>query len=201
MTIHAPDGAVRTRDAGNTRQLLLQAARRHFARDGYTSTTVRDIATEAGVNVALINRYFQSKEGLFEACIMTAAEDFKRPDFDGMPLDRILITIIRELAAEPDGDTALKLMLLLRTSGDATADGVRRKTLENFSQRIAISAGVERDSPNFERTVLRAQIALAATIGISVLRSSTAVEPLTSATEDDLAGPMSELLETLLPTR
>ncbi len=199
MTIKAPDAAVRTRDAGNTRHLLLQAARRHFARDGYTTTTVRDIATEAGVNVALINRYFQSKEGLFEACIIEAAEDFKRPDFLGMPLGRILTLIIHELATEPDGDTALKLMLLLRSSGDVQADGVRRRALENFSQRIAISSGVDPKSPEFTSTVLRAQIALAATIGISVLRTSTGVEPLTSATEDDLAEPMARILATLLP--
>ena len=199
MTINAADAAVRTRDAGNTRQLLLHAARRHFARDGYTTATVRDIATEAGVNVALINRYFHSKEGLFEACIIDAAEDFKHPDFLGMPLDRILLAIIRSLATDPEGDTALKLLLLLRTSGDEQADAIRRKTLESFSQRIAVTAGILPDSPDFTRTVLHAEIALAATIGIAVLRSSTGVEPLTSASEDDLAEPMAKLLAILLP--
>ena len=41
------DGAVRSRDAAGTRQLLLQAARIRFARDGYSATTVRDIANDA----------------------------------------------------------------------------------------------------------------------------------------------------------
>src|ERR1700744_3072446 len=62
-----PGVKVRHRDADETRQRLLQAARQRFAQDGYAATTVRDIAMEAGVNVALINRYFTSKEGLFEA--------------------------------------------------------------------------------------------------------------------------------------
>src|ERR1700712_5058446 len=36
----------RARDAGTTRQLLLEAARHRFARDGYAATTVRDIASD-----------------------------------------------------------------------------------------------------------------------------------------------------------
>ena len=182
-----------------TRSRLLQSARRHFARDGYATATVRDIAADAGVNVALINRYFASKEGLFEASIVGAAEEFKRQEFFDMPLDRILATIISEATTEPDGDTALKLMLLLRSSGDEGADAIRRRTFEGFSQRIAISAGVSADDPRFESTVLGAQILLAATVGISVLRSSTGVEPLSSASEHELAEPMGRLLDALLP--
>ena len=198
MSTEAQASPVRSRDASNTRQLLLAAARRHFASDGYTTATVRDIATEAGVNVALINRYFDSKEGLFEACIMDAAEGFKRPDFEATSLDRILVTIVREVAAFPAGDSATRLMLLLRTSGDEKADNIRRKTLEAFSRRIATASGVSEDSVDFPRAVLRAQLALSATIGMVVLRSSTGLEPLTSASEEDLAEPMAALLAALL---
>ena len=73
-----PQGAVesgRARDAVNTRRLLLEAARRRFAHDGYGATTSRDIAADAGVNVALINRYFVSKEGLFEACLARTVQE------------------------------------------------------------------------------------------------------------------------------
>src|SRR3954467_2700576 len=70
------------RDAGRTRQLLLDAARRRFAEDGYAATTVRDIAEDAGVNVALTSRYFTSKEGLFEACLSTAGEELRRSTGD-----------------------------------------------------------------------------------------------------------------------
>jgi AcrR family transcriptional regulator len=198
MTTATPAAAVRSRDATATRQLLLAAARRHFARTGYSETTVRDIAAEAGVNVALINRYYESKEGLFEACLADAAEGFKRPE--ASTLDRILVTIIREIAASPNGDTSLKLMLLLRTSGDERADLVRRTTLETFSKRIAIASGVDEDASNFSDVVLRAQMALAATVGIVALRSSTGLEPLSSASEADLEGPMAQLMAALLPS-
>lgn len=55
---------VRPRNAEETRAALLAAARLRFARDGYEATNLRDIASDVGVNVALIPRYFRSKEGL-----------------------------------------------------------------------------------------------------------------------------------------
>ena len=44
-----------------------------------------------------------------------------------------------------------------------------------------------------------AQLVIATSLGIVVLRSSIKIEPLTSASADELAGPMGELLPTLLP--
>src|SRR5438874_11891209 len=60
---------IRSRNAAETRAALLAAARVRFARDGYEATNLRDIAADVGVNVALIPRYFGSKEGLFQTVI------------------------------------------------------------------------------------------------------------------------------------
>ena len=57
----------RRRDAAATQQALLDAAAKLFAERGFDRTTVRDIAGEAGVNQALLFRYFGTKEALFEA--------------------------------------------------------------------------------------------------------------------------------------
>ncbi len=53
------------RTAAETRNRLLQAARRLFARANYVSVGIREIGAEAGVNPALISRYFGSKRNLF----------------------------------------------------------------------------------------------------------------------------------------
>ena len=53
------------RNAAETRNRLLQAARRLFARANYVSVGIREIGAEAGVNPALISRYFGSKRNLF----------------------------------------------------------------------------------------------------------------------------------------
>jgi len=48
-----------------TMQNLLAAARKLFAERGFRSTSVRDIANEAGSNVAAVNYHFGSKENLY----------------------------------------------------------------------------------------------------------------------------------------
>jgi AcrR family transcriptional regulator len=60
----------RRRHAGETHETILQAARTLFTAHGFDETGTRDIAGLAGVNIALINRYFASKEGLFKAAIL-----------------------------------------------------------------------------------------------------------------------------------
>jgi hypothetical protein len=61
--------AARKRDAAATKDAILDAARMVFMNKGYDSAGTREIADRAGVNVALISRYFGSKEGLFKAAI------------------------------------------------------------------------------------------------------------------------------------
>ncbi|HEY0260896.1 MAG TPA: TetR family transcriptional regulator [Lacisediminihabitans sp.] len=197
---HEPEAStpVRSRDATNTRELLLQAARRRFAYDGYAATTVRDIAADAGVNVALINRYFASKEGLFEACLARAAEDLGSPDAGAVTLDDVLQVMITQVAALPNGEQPLQLLLLLRSSGDERADRIRRNTLQSFAERMAEVAGWRATDAGGEDLILRAQIMLATGLGIVLLRSSSGMEPLTSATGQQLGTPLGEVLTTLL---
>ena len=72
----------RPRNATETRRRILEAAKVRFSRAGYDQIGVRDIAADAGVDPALVARYFQSKEGLFEAVVagaFTAADLFTGP--------------------------------------------------------------------------------------------------------------------------
>ena len=47
--------------------LIIETAEGLFSKKGYEATTVRDIAEQAGVNIAMISYYFGSKEKLLEA--------------------------------------------------------------------------------------------------------------------------------------
>jgi AcrR family transcriptional regulator len=194
-TIDVDVAASRPRDAAVTRQLLLSAARRRFAIDGYRATTVRVIASDAGVNVALINRYFESKEGLFEACLRGVAQDFGRPA--GVTIGDIARNVVEQLASPLGDETSLQLLLLLRTSGDERADEIRRATLGVFAEKIAAVAGWSADDDS-DDLLLRAQIAISASLGIALLRSSKSVEPLGSAGADDLVGPLGDVFTALL---
>jgi len=204
MTIGTPaftdaSAVPKSRDADNTRQLLLRAARRRFAHEGYAATKVRDIAADAGVNMALINRYFTSKEGLFEACLQRVDKELGEASNPDLTLERIVQSVLTKVTASASDDEQLQLLLLLRTSGDERADDIRRRILITFTERLAATAGWRSDDPATQPLLLRAQLVIATSLGIVVLRSSIKIEPLTSASADELAAPMGELLHTLLP--
>jgi AcrR family transcriptional regulator len=187
---------VRRRNAAQTRETLLRAAGHRFARDGYAATTVRDIAEEAGVNVALISRYFTSKEGLFEACLKAALTDLRR-DSDSTSGASMAAAMAERIAGSSAGERPPEaLLLLLRSSGDAGADTIRSEFLRSISERIAVAA--HDAAPPARTTLLRAQILLATALGMTLLRLSTTVQPLAGATEDDLISPLTDVANALL---
>jgi len=61
------------RDLSAEKQLLA-AARSLFARRGLSGTSIRDIAEAASLNSSLISYYFESKEGLYRACVQEIAK-------------------------------------------------------------------------------------------------------------------------------
>jgi len=58
----------RAGDSG-TREAILAASRKRFAEHGYDGATIRGIATDAGVDPALVHHFFGSKERLFAAAM------------------------------------------------------------------------------------------------------------------------------------
>ncbi len=50
----------------STEEKIKEAARKVFMKKGFAATRTRDIADEAGINLALLNYYFRSKKNLFE---------------------------------------------------------------------------------------------------------------------------------------
>jgi len=180
----------RRRDSAQTRQDLLDVARNRFARRGYAATTVRDIADEAQVNVALINRYFTSKEGLFRACLSFAATDMHEEPTAAGPAE-IAARLAHRLAGTPDDRRHLDaLLLLIRSSGDERIDELRRDVLRSLSEKLA-TAGTD-------DALLRAQIVLATAVGVSLLRAALDLQPLASASEDDLRGPLEDAIRALM---
>jgi AcrR family transcriptional regulator len=91
----------------NDKQLhILQTAERLFAEDGFDGTSIRDIAREADINIAMISYYFGSKEKMLEHMIVNRAEDLgirlqSLADVDMDPfekIDRIIEMYIQRLS-------------------------------------------------------------------------------------------------------
>jgi AcrR family transcriptional regulator len=60
----------------STEEKIKAAARVVFTQKGYAATRTRDIAAEAGLNLALLNYYFRSKEKLFGIIMEEKVQQF-----------------------------------------------------------------------------------------------------------------------------
>jgi AcrR family transcriptional regulator len=60
----------------STEERIIEAARRVFLQKGFAATRTRDISEEAGINLALLNYYFKSKENLFSIVMAEKVDQF-----------------------------------------------------------------------------------------------------------------------------
>lgn len=60
----------------STEEKIMAAARTVFLEKGFAATRTRDIAEAAGINHALLNYYFRSKEKLFQIIMLNTVKQF-----------------------------------------------------------------------------------------------------------------------------
>lgn len=184
------DSQHRPRNARGTRARILRAAGEVFAERGYEAATVRDIAGRAGVNQALIFRYFGSKKALLTEVMAQGGKEQLRDT----PPDRLFETALRGVLAKsgkPDSDQLLAVYLRSIGSADAAPDTVRALGDEYAAALAALSST--------DDSTLRAQLAMAWLLGIGLMRVVVGQEPLASAEPDEICGHVLAALEGLLP--
>lgn len=86
-----------TKEPISTEQQIKEAAERIFLQKGYDGATTRDIAEEAGINRALVNYYFRSKENLFQEILMEKAHIFFQENIFILKKPISIIEKIREI--------------------------------------------------------------------------------------------------------
>ena len=111
--------APRKRNAEATRAAILEAAKSQFALLGYDCAVLRDIAREAGVDVALVKRYFGGKEALFVEALKAS---FVGDGMRGWDRATIAEELATALAGSPHEDQARthRFQFLLRAATSPT---------------------------------------------------------------------------------
>lgn len=113
-------GAVRRkRDAEATRAAILDAAKAQFARLGYEGASLRDIAREAGVDVALANRYFGGKEALFLEALKASFPADRHKSWDRRTFPRDVAIMMAE-SAHAGAERTHSFQFLLRAATSPT---------------------------------------------------------------------------------
>ncbi|MFD5139253.1 TetR family transcriptional regulator [Streptomyces sp. NPDC058378] len=121
-----------------TRQALQQAAARMFAEHGYQETTVRDIASAAGVTERTFFRYFPSKEDLIFAEVLDLVplmrREIPRRPADEPPLPAVLNGL---LAAAAELDAGLAILFVGAPPRSLSSNALRTHVLTDFEDGIA----------------------------------------------------------------
>ena len=178
-----------------SREQILTAARESFAATGYDATTIRGVATTAGVDPALVHYFFGTKDGLFAAVMelplnpSQVADEVLAGDVDGLG-ERLAR---RFLEVWDDPVTGPPLVGLIRgaASHEPSADQLREIVGRAILLRIAASLG----RPD---AVLRANLCAAELIGTALLRYVLRVEPLASTDPAVLVGWLGPTLQRYL---
>lgn len=201
MDVASTDAAERPsrrRDAVATRRALLAAARRQIAEHGFAGTTTRDVAAAAGVNQALVYRYFGSKEKLLaeaagghdpvEAFPHTLLFDAPLCDLPHMLLDRALD---HSAAA---GERGSSLATLVTGVNDATLRVLIRERIESGL------SGPLAKRLNCPDALLRAELLAALITGIVMMREKVGTQALTEADRQTIGAWIDLMAAPLLAT-
>ncbi len=125
------DVVTRKRNAAATREALLKAATTRFSRDGYENVSLRDIASEAGVDVSLVSRYFGGKEELFSEVLNACPPPSEV--FTGERATwgkRIAAMLVRDPVN--DGKLDVLQIILRSASSPVAAQAIRKSVEERF---------------------------------------------------------------------
>lgn len=119
----------RKRNAVEARSRLLAAAQQFFSTNGYAATGVRELAAGAGLDAALVSRYFGSKEGLFRAALIESLDIEHMLD---TPRERFGVHVVAYFLDRDRGaPNPLRMMLLA-----ATDPGARAIALTTLEERV-----------------------------------------------------------------
>ena len=179
----------------DTRDQILLTARRLFSQRGYEKTSLRDIATDARVDPALIRHYFGTKDELFRTTVgwpfdpQHIAVQIIEGDRD--ELGRRLSQLFFQLWEQPDTRASLLAVLRGAATHDESATLVRQFIQDRLYQRIA--AVLPRPDAQ-----LGIDLAMAQLLGIAYLRYILQVEPLASTPVAELATRVTPVLDTHL---
>jgi AcrR family transcriptional regulator len=184
--------------ADDVRRSLLESARAAYAARGFLGTTIKGVAAAAGVAPEVARRYYDSREELFAAAMRlpfepgAAVSALLAPGLDGTGERLVRATLT--MFAEPE--TREQLAQLVRAgAGAAGATTTLREFLEvAVVDRVAAAMGV----PDAR---MRVALATSYLVGVALSRYVLVIEPLASASDDEVVRLVAPAVQAALTGR
>ena len=206
MTAPGPRRAGRRAGESRTREAILDAARRSFGEHGYDGATIRAIASDAGVNPALVHHFYGSKEGLFAAAMKLpvlpseiiarafgAARDRLGDDFQAH-LGEIMVGTMLRVWDTTEVRTAFLGLLRSAATTDQGLVMLREFITSTILASLVRAAGLGDDAEGR----YRAALAASQVVGLGFTRYLLRLEPIASASIEDLVAAIGPTMQRYL---
>ncbi|MBW8761969.1 MAG: TetR family transcriptional regulator [Microbacterium sp.] len=179
----APRRRGRPRGGSDSRERIIAAAVDEFGEQGYEASTIRAIATRAGVDSALVHHYFGTKADLFaEAVGIPMRPDIDVPGILDGPRDEVgerLVRYVLESFEQPEvrrrGVMLIRTAIGSRLSTPLLAGFLSRELIGRIAKRLAV------DDAELRATLIASQIA-----GMLLTRYVLKLGPIAAAPVDEL---------------
>ena len=133
------DDTSKPRRGAVTKATILNVARQRFASDGYELATIRAIAADAGIDPALVIRYYGNKESLFAA----AAEfDLQLPDLTKLEPDDASKALVEHFLSRWEQDDTLKALLRAAVTNESAVTKMQTIFASQLGPTIAELSGL-----------------------------------------------------------
>ncbi|MPY35436.1 TetR/AcrR family transcriptional regulator [Streptomyces adustus] len=165
------------RDAEATKAVILRAARYLLARHAHADITLKAVAERAGVSPPLILKYFGNKDTLFARVMSFETDAGGLLDAPVRELGRHMVRYVLESQVERGADPVLRIVF-------APLHGEHGEVLRaNFRSQVTARLAARLDGPD---AGLRAELALAALLGLGVMFGIARGAELRAAALDEL---------------
>ncbi len=157
---------------------------------------MRAVATDAGVDPALVHHYFGTKQQLFAAVVELPVDpEATLRIIEAAPLDKLGETIIRAVVGIWDSPAGPGVVAVVRSilAGSDDPALARRFLLEVVLERVRLRIATSEDDGRVRIGLVASQM-----IGVLVARKIVGVEPLASMPATDLAAAVGPTLQRYL---
>lgn len=173
------------RDSARSRELLLEAAAGLFAERGYDRSTTREIGERAGVDPALIARYFGGKAQLYMAVLDLDRAHARPADLLEPDRARMLLEGVARRGPGPLLRAAVSPLEDAEVQAAATAQ-LHWRLVDPLCERFTLEG--------LDRPRLRAELAAAAFIGVALTRNGGGFPSLAEADTEEVVQLVLDLL-------
>ena len=184
----APARERRPHDAAASRAALLEAAREVFREYGYERATTREIGERAGVDPALIARYYGSKENLFIASIAEIDPSETEIEFDPRSFVSYLLEYWDERGHNPVSRALASPVL---------SEDVRHEIGAVVRDLLLEPEAAELRERGVAAAELRAELLVALAVGVAMIRANGSLETLAGASREEVMAVLAPAVDAL----